>query len=484
MTNQTENLELGESILTFTLVCITYLSWLKQVDSNGNGSCTESESDSEDWEQTKDESSGGMRWPGHLINSRLSYTDLFSENDDSQSGDTAESCCEIQQDRNLDHFENSNTYQSSLSSPILEDEVTSTEKHDNRSNPEFQHFGHETSFRSVCTEKTDDGNNSHIASANKNYNSTIMPKKLVMIRHGQSEGNANEKIYAVKPDNALTLTDFGWEQAYMAGKALKENVLSSNEPIHFILSPYVRTLETFHGILSAWCDPNEEFSHIANLQEREEKWYNLLRTKYKITWHEDPRIREQDFGNYQDPEAMKSAKKERHYFGAFYYRFPNGESASDVYDRVSTFLDSLWRSFYSQRCQNYVIITHGISIRVLLSRYYRYTIDQFHMLANPKNCEMVILEHDGCGKLQLQGRCELELEKKNEIQTARHSDFNASWILDEHKNTKKSILSSIFTTSIDDTKETVVGFQFHKRLRTLPPKYIKKRKKRLSAFDL
>merc|ERR1712226_977726 len=108
----------------------------------------------------------------------------------------------------------------------------------------------------------------------------------------------------------------------------------------------------------------------------------------------------------------------------------------------------------------------------------------FHMLANPKNCEMVILEHDGCGKLQLQGRCELELEKKNEIQTARRSDFNASWILDEHKNTKQSILSSIFTSSIDDTKETVVGFQFFKRLRTLPPKYIKKRKKRLSSFDL
>lgn len=28
-------------------------------------------------------------------------------------------------------------------------------------------------------------------------------------------------------------------------------------------------------------------------------------------------------------------------------------------------------------------MTHGISIRVILARYFRYTIDQFHLLANP-----------------------------------------------------------------------------------------------------
>ena len=480
MSSQNENIKLGESILCFSLICLTYLSRLKNDGadgsdgSDGSDSCVESEFEGE--------SPGRPRWPSHLINSRLSYTDLFSENGDSQSGDTGDTteCWESQQERHLDHFETPNNHQSSLPSPVLEHEVEPPEKRYSGTFQEFPSFCNEQSYRSITTEKTDDVN-SHIASANKSYNSTIMPKKLIMIRHGQSEGNVDEKIYAVKPDNALTLTDLGWEQAYMTGKALKENVLTSNEPIHFILSPYVRTLETFHGILSAWCDPNEEFSHIQNLREREEKWYNLLRTKHKISWHEDPRIREQDFGNYQDPEAMGAAKKERHYFGAFYYRFPNGESASDVYDRVSTFLDSLWRSFYSQRCQNYVIITHGISIRVLLSRYYRYTIDQFHMLANPKNCEMVILEHDGCGKLQLQGRCELELEKQNQRQVARQSDFNASWVFDDHKSTKRSILSSLFTKSIDDT--TVVGYKFHKRLRTLPPKYIKKRKRRLSPYD-
>ena len=134
------------------------------------------------------------------------------------------------------------------------------------------------------------------------------------------------------------------------------------------------------------------------------------------------------------------------------YRFPNGESASDVFDRISTFLDSLWRSFSSNHSQNYVLVTHGISIRVLLARYFRYSIDQFNVMvsvhvpykmlillylfvfsfcspdfwrwkleplflifqriitikANPSNCEMILLGHDGKGRLELEGRCQLE----------------------------------------------------------------------------
>lgn len=113
-----------------------------------------------------------------------------------------------------------------------------------------------------------------------------------------------------------------------------------------------------------------------------------------LTWHEDPRIREQDFGNYQDPAKIQQAKRDRHRFGAFYYRFHHGESASDVYDRVSTFLDSLWRSFDTNNCRNYVLVTHGIAIRVILTRYFRYSIDQFHLLANPRNWYE-------CGVLQL-----------------------------------------------------------------------------------
>jgi len=165
-----------------------------------------------------------------------------------------------------------------------------------------------------------------------------MPCRITLIRHGQSEGNIDSAIYQTKPDNALQLTELGWVQARMAGQALRGQITKQDgdKSIHFVVSPYVRTMETFHGIASAWCDPEKAFGHIKDKDIRLAAWYDRLAEK-GLTWHEDPRIREQDFGNYQDINAMKKAKTERWEFSAFYYRFLNGESASDVFDRVSTF---------------------------------------------------------------------------------------------------------------------------------------------------
>lgn len=47
----------------------------------------------------------------------------------------------------------------------------------------------------------------------------------------------------------------------------------------------------------------------------------------------------------QDPDAMPSIMRERREIGAFYYRFPDGESGADVYDRVDNFVEHLHRLF-------------------------------------------------------------------------------------------------------------------------------------------
>lgn len=51
---------------------------------------------------------------------------------------------------------------------------------------------------------------------------------------------------------------------------------------------------------------------------------------------EECRVREQDFGNFQVEERMQAVKQTRQRFGRFFYRFPEGESAADVFDRVSS----------------------------------------------------------------------------------------------------------------------------------------------------
>ena len=175
----------------------------------------------------------------------------------------------------------------------------------------------------------------HRNAARQRYNTHILPPKVLLVRHGQSMGNVNESLYATISDNAMPLTALGWEQARAAGRHLKDTVLAAAEntgqqqqqqaqqqqKIHFIVSPYVRTWETLHGLLAAWVDPRQSASQA--------EWYAQLHAQ-GLSWHEDPRIREQDFGNFQNPHQIRAAKEDRHRFGAFYYRFPHGESASDV----------------------------------------------------------------------------------------------------------------------------------------------------------
>jgi broad specificity phosphatase PhoE len=40
-------------------------------------------------------------------------------------------------------------------------------------------------------------------------------------------------------------------------------------------------------------------------------------------------------GNFQNRERMQLQKAARIRYGRFFYRFPNGESAADVYDRIT-----------------------------------------------------------------------------------------------------------------------------------------------------
>lgn len=49
------------------------------------------------------------------------------------------------------------------------------------------------------------------------------------------------------------------------------------------------------------------------------------------------------FRALQDMEGKKREKAERMRFGRFFYRFPNGESGADVYDRITNFqVSCLW----------------------------------------------------------------------------------------------------------------------------------------------
>jgi broad specificity phosphatase PhoE len=202
----------------------------------------------------------------------------------------------------------------------------------------------------------------------------MKPKNIVLVRHGQSEGNVNKEIYKTKPDYALRLTPTGIQQAQQAGNILFER-LGMSLP-QFYISPFWRTRDTYHEIRKAW---NQ--SHGTDLFKN---------------FYEDPRLREQEWhGSLPVDGYDQDAEKDRDEFGHFYYRFNGGESCADVFDRVSDFMNTLNRDFEKpQFPDNCVIVTHGMTLRVFLMRWFHLSVEEFERFANPKNCELVCLHLD------------------------------------------------------------------------------------------
>ncbi|CAM6085285.1 unnamed protein product [Calypogeia fissa] len=218
---------------------------------------------------------------------------------------------------------------------------------------------------------------------------SLRPKRIILVRHGQSEGNVDESAYTRIPDSKICLTEDGWKQAILCGKRIREIIEKDKVDdwkVYFYVSPYRRTLQTLRGIGLAF-----ERERIAGVRE-------------------EPRIREQDFGNFQDREKMRVEKEVRLRYGRFFYRFPNGESAADVYDRITGFRETLRADVDVGRFQrpesrsknmNLVMVSHGLTLRVFLMRWYKWTVEQFEGLWNFGNTGMMVMELGPGGRYSL-----------------------------------------------------------------------------------
>ncbi|XAR52555.1 Sedoheptulose-bisphosphatase [Bertholletia excelsa] len=216
----------------------------------------------------------------------------------------------------------------------------------------------------------------------------VMPKRIILVRHGESQGNRDGSAYTTIPDYKIPLTPQGIAQAKRAGAQIRRVVSKDgrvqNWKVYFYVSPYDRTRSTLREI-------GRSFSR-----------------KRIIGVREECRVREQDFGNFQEESRMKAIKETREKFGRFFYRFPEGESAADVYDRVSSFLESLWRDIDMNRLHhdpsdelNLVIISHGLASRVFLMKWFKWTVEQFELLNNLGNCEFRVMQQGSGGEYSL-----------------------------------------------------------------------------------
>ena len=192
---------------------------------------------------------------------------------------------------------------------------------------------------------------------------SLRPVRIALLRHGESEANLDKTIYERLPDHAVPLTAHGHEQAAAVGKKLRE--LFENEPVRAYVSPYLRALQTVESL------------DLADL-------IGVAR--------EEPRLREQDWANFQDTEDIERQQQLRDSYGHFFYRFTHGESGSDVYDRVSTFLETMHRDFEAPGSpRNVLLVSHGLTMRLFCMRWFHWSVRFFETLRNPDNAETRVL---------------------------------------------------------------------------------------------
>ncbi len=225
-----------------------------------------------------------------------------------------------------------------------------------------------------------------------NQNRSILPgiSRILLIRHGETLGNVDERAYEKTADWQIPLTDRGREQARIAGKKVASHIMPSNSNkkdgnIFFYVSPYLRTRQSLREILSEI--PKEKVLGI----------------------REDPRLSEQQFGNFESHHTMMDNKATRMAYGRFYYRFPGGgESGFDVYNRISGFIGTLKRDsveycdtdeedYSSTIC----IVTHGLTLELFLMRWFQYSVHEFERSYTTKNAAVICLERDPEGRFEL-----------------------------------------------------------------------------------
>eukprot|EP01062_Namystynia_karyoxenos_P001601 TRINITY_DN10544_c0_g2_i1.p1 TRINITY_DN10544_c0_g2~~TRINITY_DN10544_c0_g2_i1.p1 ORF type:complete len:340 (+),score=99.16 TRINITY_DN10544_c0_g2_i1:85-1020(+) len=202
-------------------------------------------------------------------------------------------------------------------------------------------------------------------------------KRIILVRHAQSTANADWSVYTHTPDWLIPLTERGKDQARRLGRRLRP--ILGDSPLFWYVSPFVRTRQTYLAMMDGLGDV-----HVAGARE-------------------EPRITEQQFANYQPPRLMNYLFGLRQLFGRFYFQFPHGESSLKVYQRVNGFVRMLTHDVERMatrgvRDATVIAVTHGITMRAFLMRWFRMRAEEFEQMKNPKNCAFVVLERGPDGR--------------------------------------------------------------------------------------
>ncbi|MEC7028531.1 MAG: histidine phosphatase family protein [Pseudomonadota bacterium] len=214
--------------------------------------------------------------------------------------------------------------------------------------------------------------------------------RIILGRHGQSEGNISEPFYAKKGDPHIELTREGWEQVIGSGRFL-DGYLREHKidpPKRIWVSPFMRTRQTLRGMI-------EGFSRAG---------YYIRAAHTDIREHF--LLAEQTFGilpymKYSKGIARRAFSKLFSDFSAAAYKHnpfmsvtPLGESPMDLFKRIDGFVGRLLEEEKEQGIDNVLIVAHGATIKAFMIRLFDMPMDAWKKLDTPGNGDLYMLDDE------------------------------------------------------------------------------------------
>ena len=186
--------------------------------------------------------------------------------------------------------------------------------------------------------------------------------KLVLLRHGQSQWNLENKFTGWKD---VPLTEKGINEANNAGLLLKKNNIKIDKIFSSVLERANKTAEI--AIMA---------SEIENLYK------NGI-----LIYEKDISLNERDYGDLvglnKTETANKFGKEQVHIWRRSYDTPPpNGESLKDVVDRVSPYFNEKIKPFILNK-KNVLISAHGNSLRAIMIKVGMYKPEEISSIELP-----------------------------------------------------------------------------------------------------
>lgn len=206
--------------------------------------------------------------------------------------------------------------------------------------------------------------------------------RILLVRHGESEGNVDPAVYLKKGDSKLGLTERGWRQVARTGEFLsgyyREIGLERWPHVH--VSPHQRTLESLSGIVHGIGPLFEGAPKIDPQSFLTERFFGAASALEFIDDTLVPRM-------FRDNIALLS--KAVYDNDPFSARHLFGESPKDTMIAAKLLMEGTVQRDVDEGKRDILIVCHGAVIQsILMNRLHVLPADR-HRIGNPGNGDVI-----------------------------------------------------------------------------------------------